>query len=112
MVRQLGLEDRVAGNMPPMPTHHAPRPSAPPRVVPPTEAVTEESIGEWIEFWKKAPQHAASDEVIARFLMNVAFMIDMQAPKEDVFLLCRADSVADDGRWFDGLVRPYRSPSH
>ena len=29
-----------------------------------------------IEFWKEAPEHTASDEVIARFLMNVAFMVD------------------------------------
>ena len=62
--------------MPPMHTHHAPEPRAPPAVVPPTEAVTEENIGEWIAFWKKAPRHAASDEILGRFLANVSFMID------------------------------------
>ena len=76
MVKQLGLEDKVAGNEPPMHTHHAPRPPAPPKVTPPTEAVTEENVQDWINFWKKAPHYAASEEVIGRFLINVAFMTD------------------------------------
>ena len=76
MAKQLGLEDRVAGNGPPMHTHHAPRPPAPPRVTPPTEAVTEENVQDWIDFWKEAPQHAASGGAIGRFLVNVAPMAD------------------------------------
>ena len=76
MVRQLGLEDRVASKEPSMHTHYAPKPKAPPKVTPPTEAVTEENVQEWIDFWKKAPDHAASEEVIGRFLTNVAFMTD------------------------------------
>ena len=46
MVKQLGLEDRVAGKEPSMHTHYAPRPTAPPMVTPPTEAVTEDRRGE------------------------------------------------------------------
>jgi hypothetical protein len=76
MVKQLGLEERVAGRGPPMHTHHAPTPSAPPRVIPPTGVVTEENVQSWINFWKKAPQHAASEEIMSRFLANVTFMID------------------------------------
>ena len=48
MVKQLGLEDRAAGNVPPMHTHRAPEPRAPPAVVSPTEAVAEEDNEEWI----------------------------------------------------------------
>jgi hypothetical protein len=76
MVKQLGLEDRVAGRGPPMHTHHAPKPSAPSRVIPPTGVVTEENVQSWIDFWKKAPQHAASEEIMRRFLTNVTFMVD------------------------------------
>ena len=50
MAKQLGLEDRVAGNEPPMHTHNAPRPSAPPRVVSPTEVMTEQNVQDWIDF--------------------------------------------------------------
>ena len=76
MVKQLGLEDRVAGRGPPMHTHHTPGPPAPPKVTPPTEVVTEENVQDWIDFWKEAPQHATSKDIIGRFLRNVAFMTD------------------------------------
>ena len=76
MVKQLGLEDRVAGRGPPMHTHHTPGPPAPPKVTPPTEVVTEENVQDWIDFWKEAPQHATSEDIIGRFLRNVAFMTD------------------------------------
>ena len=72
----MGLEDRVAGRGPSMHTHHTPMPPAPPKVTPPTGVVTEENVQDWIDFWKKAPQHAASEEIMARFLRNVAFMTD------------------------------------
>ena len=76
MVKQLGLEDRVAGRDPKMHTHHTPAPPAPPRATPPTGVVTEENVQGWIDFWKKAPHHAASEEIMRRFLTNVTFMID------------------------------------
>ena len=44
MVKQLGLEDRVAGGGKPMHTHHTPMPKAPPKVTPPTGEVTKENI--------------------------------------------------------------------
>ena len=59
-----------------MPTHHTPMPKAPPKVTPPTGGVTKENITDWILFWRMAPRHAASDEIMARFLKNVTFMID------------------------------------
>ena len=76
MVKQLGLEDRVAGEGKPMHTHHTPMPKAPPKVTPPTGEVTKENITDWILFWRMAPRHAASDQIMARFLRNVTFMVD------------------------------------
>ena len=96
MVKQLGLEERVAGNMPPMASHHAPRPKAPPAVVPPIDVVAEENVKQWIEFWKKAPQSPCCERGDHRQILDECGIHSRQASQEDVFLLCRANPGSDD----------------
>ena len=79
MVRQLGLEGRVAGDAPPAPVHHAPSPAPPPADKPPMDPVNKENIGAWIKFWRRTSSHLVTDLIMTRFLKDASFMVDKVA---------------------------------